>query len=504
MSDAWPVSDSESQRQAILASYPHDRDSIGEQLNGLARLAAKICDAPIGLVSLVEANRQVFRGRSGTELTETPREWSFCAHAMHLPGVMVIGDARQDARFYDNPLVTGAASIRFYAGQPLVSAEGAPLGSLCVIDDQPREGLSEDQLLGLRTLGSAAMALLERWRLDDVSRAAEQRSRSTIHDLEQRFRVLADAMPQMVWSSLASGVTDYFNKHWCDYTGAPASASLGDAWTQFLHPEDADAASRVWREAVTSGGVYEVEYRLRRADGEYRWMLARGLPMHDGHGAINRWLGTCTDIQEQKALTIQHELLTRELSHRIKNIFAVIGGLIALTLRRQPEFASIGRDLQQRVLALGRAHDFVLPQGDRAHAYQSHSSLKGMLSSLLHAYQDPSGTRVRVVGEDVTIDDRSATPLALFFHELATNAAKYGALATPAGKVEITIVTDEAIELTWTETGGLPVPPTTLPGFGQSLIEMSVTRQLGGTLAYDWRPNGLQVMARIPVHTMAR
>ena len=182
-------------------------------------------------------------------------------------------------------------------------------------------------------------------------------------------------MPQMVWSSSPSGATDYFNRRWCDYTGAPAFASSGDAWMQSLHPDDASTASP---------------------------------------------------------------------------------------------------DLQQRVLALGRAHEFVRPQGDRAR-----------------------GGRGR--------DDRQPIghPARAIFHDLATNAAEYGALATTLGVVEITITGGEAIKLTWRETGGPPVPQNPQPGFGQSLIEMSVTRQLGGALAYDWRPEGLRVTARIPVHTMA-
>jgi two-component sensor histidine kinase len=223
-------------------------------------------------------------------------------------------------------------------------------------------------------------------------------------------------------------------------------------------------------------------------------------------GEINRWLGTCTDIQEQKAAAEKQELLTRELSHRIKNIFAVISGLITLSLRRQPELAQLGGDLQQRVLALGRAHDFVRPPSEQSRSSHSHSSLHGMLDSLLGAYQAFPGERIRISGEDVQIDDRSATPLALFFHELATNAAKYGALSANEGRVEIEIDTadGEFVALGWTERGGPPVQLATERGFGAVLIDMSITRQLGGTLDYDWRAEGLCVRARIPAQMMAR
>ena len=506
MSEAWTSADSEARRLAILASYPLDREDVSAQLDRLAGLAAKLCEAPIGLVSWVEADRQRFIGRSGTDLTETPREMAICDVGRLSAEAMVVSDASQDSRFRDNPLVTGAPGIRLYASQALRSIEGAPLGTLCVIDTRPRADLTAMQLDGLRTLADAAMGLLERWRLDSTSRAQAVESKTAMHDLKQRFELLADAMPQMVWSSLSSGYSDYFNSLWCEFTGAPAEASHGDSWMQFLHRDDKDAVAQVWRDAVARGGGYDIEYRLRRADGQYRWMLVRGLPMRDESGAVYRWLGTCTDIHEQKQAADQHELLTRELSHRIKNIFAVVSGLIALSLRRHPELKDVGRELQQRVLALGRAHDFVRPHSDYSRSMHSHSSLYGMLESLLSAYQGAPGERVIITGEDVRIDDRSATPLALLFHELATNAAKYGALSAADGRIDIVIAaSDEAITLDWREHGGPAVErPTASRGFGGELIDMSVTRQLGGTLDYDWNPAGLRVTARIPAQTMAR
>jgi PAS domain S-box-containing protein len=506
VTDGWSSRGAEARRRAILASYPLDRADVSAHLDRLARLAATVCNAPIGLVSVIETDRQRFIGRSGTDLTETPREHAFCDHAMHMENCMVVADARLDARFQDNPLVTGAPGIRLYAGQPLHSSEGAPLGTLCIIDTALRAPPTEEQQDSLRTLADSVMALLERWRADTHSRAQAARSKTTIHDLEQRFQVLADVIPQLVWSTLPSGRLDYVNRLWCEFTGGPPEESYGERWMQFLHPDDVREVDRAWVEALDTGGAYETEYRLRRADGEYRWMLARGVPMLDQTEKVYRWIGTCTDIHEQKATSEQQELLTRELSHRIKNIFAVISGLIALSLRRHPELQTLGGDLQQRVLALGRAHDFVRPHSEHSRPYQSHSSLGGMLDSLMSAYQANPGERVIVRGGDVGIDDRSATPLALFFHELATNAAKYGALSVGEGKVEIEIDAGapDCITLTWSETGGPPVQPPSQPGFGASLVEMSITRQLGGTLDYDWRKRGICVRARIPSEMMAR
>lgn len=498
------LSEPEAARRQILQAYPRESDGFGCQLDRLAALAARICGAPIALVSIIESDRQVIIGKFGTDLEELPREQSFCAHAMHRTGCMVVPDTAQDPRFTDNPLVTGAPGIRFYAGQPLISKEGLPLGSFCVIDRQPREQLNDQEREGLETLAASAMALLEQKRLEENSRAAERLSQSAILDLEQRFYTLTDAMPQLVWSTDSEGRADYFNRGWCEFTGHPPEAGHDGKWARFLHPDDIAMAKEEWSHAVRTCGPYEIEYRLLHQDNDYRWVLARGVPMRDANGAVTRWIGTCTDIHEQKAAAKRLEILSRELNHRIKNIFAVIGGLISLTIRKQPDFAEAATALQRRVLALGRAHDFVRTHGGPELASHPHTSLKGMLEALLAPYQDGEKARIEVVGDDVTIDDRSATPLALFFHELATNAAKYGALSVDEGHVTITLHRDEEIEVAWQECDGPPINPGAEQGFGTTLVEMSITRQLGGSLAYDWSGKGLRVEAHIPPKAMAR
>lgn len=328
---------------------------------------------------------------------------------------------------------------------------------------------------------------------------------TAINDLDQRFLLLADAMPQMVWSSLSSGYSDYFNSRWCTFVGASAESCHGEAWMRFLHPDDVERTAEIWRKSVDTGSTYDLEYRLLHVRYGYRWVLVRGLPMRDPDGKIVRWIGTCTDIHQQKEDAEQRELLMRELSHRIKNIFAVIGGLIALTIRRNPEIATAGKELQERVLALGRAHDFVRPHSEKSRAPEGQSSLFGMLDNLLAPYGNADGMRIRVNGYDVVIDDRSATPLALFFHELATNAAKYGALSSQDGTIEVVVMSEgEEIVLIWREHGGPHLPATGQRGFGSNLIDMSITRQLGGTLSYTWDPDGLVVTARVPASAMAR
>ena len=133
--------------------------------------------------------------------------------------------------------------------------------------------------------------------------AAEARLRES----DARFRTIADAMPQMVWSVLDDGTADYFNRQWSGFTGLPAASSEGLGWLDTLHPDDRAPVMARWRESAAAGRLYEAEYRMRHHSGEYRWVLARGLPVHDDAGAVLRWMGTCTDIHEHKLTRTQLE-----------------------------------------------------------------------------------------------------------------------------------------------------------------------------------------------------
>lgn len=132
-----------------------------------------ICEAPISLISLVDDSRQWFKSKVGVDAPQTPRAWAFCAHAIQQDDLFIVPDASSDARFAQNPLVTGEPHIRFYAGAPLRVANGDALGTLCVIDRSPRE-LSATQLEALRTLRDAVVSLIELRRLQADMRKVEQ------------------------------------------------------------------------------------------------------------------------------------------------------------------------------------------------------------------------------------------------------------------------------------------------------------------------------------------
>lgn len=153
---AYPVPEREQSRLSALAALQLVPSAAEERFDRIVRLASLVTECPIALITLLTAQRQWFKARVGLKAEETPREWAFCTHAILQRGPFIVEDATQDARFRDNPLVTGAPEIRFYAAFPLVGVNELALGTLCVIDREPRR-LKSRELQGLEDLANMAI-----------------------------------------------------------------------------------------------------------------------------------------------------------------------------------------------------------------------------------------------------------------------------------------------------------------------------------------------------------
>ena len=198
-----PLPENETVRLKALYSY-NILDTLPElSFDDITRLASQISGTPIALISLIDSERQWYKSKFGLTVTETPRNVSFCAHAILEKDVLVVPDTLEDARFFDNPLVTGKEKIRFYAGSPLVTAKGAALGTLCVIDQKPGS-LNELQVESLRALARQVMNQLElRKHIEEQERLKK--------DLVEYQKILEEANSRLETASLSDDVSGFHN-----------------------------------------------------------------------------------------------------------------------------------------------------------------------------------------------------------------------------------------------------------------------------------------------------
>ncbi len=483
----------EARRLGVVKSFDTEALEDDPELQAIVEFAARLCNSPVSMVTLLDSDKQRFLARQGIEQKETDRDVAFCNHTLGQSDLLEVPDAQSDPRFSANPLVTDPPQVRYYAGQPLVSQEGASIGTLCVIDNKAHpQPLDDFQREGLAVLASAAARRLE------ARRSAIQAKR-IIAEREERLRRMIEGVPQIAWSADAQGNFDYFNKRWTEITAAEPPR-VSDDWLPFIHEDDREAVATEWDRCFASGEGFELEFRMKRADGSHYWVLSLAVPVSEREGDPLQWFGTVTDIDEVRNALEERDLLAKELAHRIKNIFAVIIGLASLKGRKSPEAAPFVADFTEALRALGRAHEFVRPQEG-----PEQESLKGLLEALFQPYNLAADhSQVRITGIDSQISTRVATPLALVFHELATNSAKYGALSVDTGHVELSIgEKDDEIVMQWSEHGGPPVEDDGTTGFGSRLVEMSVTGQLRGSWERRFLEDGLVIDINIAKSALA-
>lgn len=307
-----PPADDESARVATLRGL-QVLDTLPEALyEDIVLLASQICGTPIALVSLVDSERQWFKARVGLNAQQTHRDLAFCSHAITASEpVFVVGDAGADPRFKDNPLVTGDPRIRFYAGAPIVMADGHAMGTVCVIDTVPRT-LDAGQMGALRSLARQVSALFELRQKTLVSeRQARDLERLHAEATEERRRaaeLLELALrggEQGLWDLHVPSGQFTVNEHECAMLGySLQEAANGEpAWRSLIHPEDwAPLNAAMVRHLKGQSPYYECELRLRHKSGRWIWALSRAVVVdRDAAGTPVRIVGTHMDISERIA-----------------------------------------------------------------------------------------------------------------------------------------------------------------------------------------------------------
>ena len=323
------------------------------------------------------------------------------------------------------------------------------------------------------------------------------------------IEVMADAMPQIVWTATPDGTRDYFNQRWYEHTGQSVIDTLSEKWIGALHEDDREPYLEAFRGAVAGQETFEYEYRLFCVDdGTYRWHLERALPLLDPSCAVIKWFGTCTDVEEMHSahVTIEHlnGRLRRamvETHHRVKNNLQIILAMVDMQMADQPDSISIEelRRLSSHIRTIAAVHD-ILTRAAREEGEVETVPVKDVLEQLLPIHQQTAPHCViEAEIQDVDLAGRKGTSLALVINELVSNAIKHG-----RGLIKLVVTpVDGQVEVTVCDNGpGFPAgfDPVKAANTGLELIDNLVRWDLNGRISFGNQPiGGGQVSVTVPL-----
>ncbi|MEC5397255.1 PAS domain S-box protein [Uliginosibacterium sp. H1] len=313
-----PPTHNEAQRLALLRSLDILDSDPEPAFDALTRMTAQMLDVPIALISLVDENRQWFKSRVGLDDTETPRSISFCAHAIHGTDTFVIPDATRDDRFADNPAVTGGPNVRAYAGVPLLSADGLALGTLCAVDDKPRE-FSESELKLLRDFAEIAQReLLHREAAVQARGVAEENER-VVSDNEALYNASFEHAAIGIGIVGLDGRWMRINPKLVEILGRRADELAQLSFQQITHPDDLDIDLGYVKQLLEGKrDNYSLEKRYLRPDGSIVWAnLTVTLVREDDKP--HHYIAVIEDISARKTAEADLHALHQQLEQRVKD-----------------------------------------------------------------------------------------------------------------------------------------------------------------------------------------
>lgn len=378
-------------------------------------------------------------------------------------------------------------------------------------DEARRSGRAEDERWhrrkdGSRLWGSGLAMPLRNGEKGFVKIVRDRTDRhlayERLRESEERFRILATGIPQLVFRTKWDGSRTWGSPQWIDFTGLARDASLGFGWLDAIHPDEREATKDAWFDAAEVGEYYFEHRVLRQSDGQYRWHQTRARPIEPKDPRSTDWVGTMTDIHELRGLQDQQQVLTAELQHRTRNLLAVVQSIANQTIRKSDSLAAFQAEFSERLRAISRVQS-LFSRTDRR-GVDLRDLLKAELAA--HGYRGPGDARIELAGPPVSLPASSAQAMALAVHELATNAVKYGALAREDGGLSVTWAVETGtasprMDFLWRETGvAMPADaPPERSGYGRELIERALPFQLDAKSELTFGPDGVSCAISVPI-----
>ena len=491
----------------VLASAPENI------LRTLTEVALRLCQAHSAGISLLEDGDQGRRfhwpaiaGR-WSQFTGggTPRDFGPCGAVLDFNEPLLFSHPERDFPYIGEitPPIEDALLVPFHVG-------GEARGTIWVVshDDTKRFDAEDLRVMtGLAKFAAAAYQTLLSSQASGVTNEELQQSVTTA----QRLAFIVESSDDAIISKTLDGVITSWNKGAERIFGYTAEEAIGQRITLLMRPDRYEEEDRIIASLRRGERVAPFDTVRQRKDGELIHVSVTMSPVKDIHGKIIGASKIARDITERKLAQEAQSLLMREMRHRVNNLFLIANAIVSLSARSAKTPADVARAVQGRLSALTRAHELTRPGLiEQSGKLSSEISLHALINAIFEPYVDEEAevpARVVIRGCDLMINESAVTNVALVLHELATNAAKYGALSADGGVVRVDCARDDAmLRLEWKEAGGPPLgEPPSEEGFGSVLTRQVLVNQFRGKIEHAWRSDGLVIEMEIPLrHVMPR
>jgi len=329
--------------------------------------------------------------------------------------------------------------------------------------------------------------------------------------LSKHFLLMADASPVMIWLSGADKSCTYFNKRWLDFRGRTIEEEKRDGWLEGLYPEDITPCMEAYKKAFNEKKNLQIEYRLKRFDNQYRWVLETGNPYFDSDGSFAGYIGSCVDITERKqmeekleASLREKEILLKEIHHRVKNNLQFISSLLYLQSAniKDSQIRDICNDIKNRISMMANIHEN-LYQSENFSCINFSKQINSLVNNIYQSYScNSKKIDFNIKVEDVTLELDMAISCSLILNELLTNSFKYAFTDKNEGEISIEFYCRDKKYILVYKDDGKGFPPDTDPfkskSLGLHIVKLSV-KQIDGTMAID-RTKGIKFKFEFPVN----